>query len=183
MKWDLYERNLLYDRHVRYGGIGYYHVSDTYVALFSHFIPCGVWEAVYILDGVLKNRSDIQPDTVHADTQVQSTPVFGLAYWLGIELMHGIRNWKRMKLLRSPRTSRYKHIDLLFPDVIDWPLIETNLADLLRLDLSIRSPACHGREGGHREGGHSECEDRTRLSLRVDLDRQVHHGHLGRSVG
>ena len=83
MKWDLYERNLLSERHVRYGGyggIGYYHVSDTYVALFSHFIPCGVWEAVYILDGLLKNRSDIQPDTVHADTQGQSTPVFGLAY-------------------------------------------------------------------------------------------------------
>jgi hypothetical protein len=28
--------------------------------LFSHFIPCGVWEAVYILDGLLKNTSDIQ---------------------------------------------------------------------------------------------------------------------------
>jgi hypothetical protein len=95
MKWDLYERNLLSERHVRYGGyggIGYYHVSDTYVALFSHFIPCGVWEAVYILDGLLKNRSDIQPDTVHADTQGQSTPVFGLAYLLGIELMPRIRN-------------------------------------------------------------------------------------------
>jgi hypothetical protein len=39
----------------------------------------GVWEAVCILDGLLKNRSDIQPDTVHADTQGQSTPVFGLA--------------------------------------------------------------------------------------------------------
>ena len=38
------------------GGIGYYHVSDTYVALSSHFIPSGVWEAVYILDGLLKNR-------------------------------------------------------------------------------------------------------------------------------
>jgi len=32
--------------------------DTTYVALFSHFIPCGVWEAVYILDGLLKNRSD-----------------------------------------------------------------------------------------------------------------------------
>jgi hypothetical protein len=71
MKWDLYGQNLLSECHIRYGGyggIGYYHVSDTYVALFSHFIPCGVWEAVYILDGLLKNRSDIQPDTVHADT-------------------------------------------------------------------------------------------------------------------
>ena len=54
---------------------------------FSHFIPCGVWEAVYILDGLLKNSSDIQPDTIHADTQGQSTPVFALAYLLGIKLM------------------------------------------------------------------------------------------------
>ena len=61
-KWNLYEQNLLSEYHVRYGGyggIGYYHVSDTYVALFSQFIPCGVWEAVYLLDGLLKNRSDI----------------------------------------------------------------------------------------------------------------------------
>ncbi len=52
-RWDLYEQNLLSEYHIRYGGyggIGYYHVSDTYIALFSHFIPCGVWEAVYILD-------------------------------------------------------------------------------------------------------------------------------------
>ncbi len=142
MKWDLYERNLLSERHVRYGGyggIGYYHVSDTYVALFSHFIPCGVWEAVYILDGLLKNRSDIQPDTVHADTQGQSTPVFGLAYLLGIELMPRIRNWKGMKLFRPSKTSRYKHIDSLFTDVIDWPLIEKHLADMLRVVLSIRA--------------------------------------------
>src|SRR3546814_1925666 len=79
--------NLLSEYHIRYGGyggIGYYHVSDKYIALFSHFIPCGVHEAVYILDGLLANRSDIQPDTVHGDTQAQSFPVFGLAHLLGI---------------------------------------------------------------------------------------------------
>jgi len=141
MKWDLYEQTLLSECHIRcggYGGIGYYHVSDTYVALFSHFIPCGVWEAVYILDGLLKNRSDIQPDTVHADTQGQSTPVFGLAYLLGIDLMPRIRNWKDLKLFRPSKTSRYKHIDVLFTDVIDWSLIETHLPDMLRVVLSIQ---------------------------------------------
>ncbi|WP_277948709.1 Tn3 family transposase [Xanthomonas campestris] len=73
----LYDQNLLASYHIAYGGYGgiaYHHVSDTYVALFSHFIPCGVWEAVYIIDGLLKNTSDIQPDTVHADTQGQSLP-------------------------------------------------------------------------------------------------------------
>jgi hypothetical protein len=45
-KWDVYEQNLLAEYHILYGGwdgIGYYHVSDRYIALFSRFIPCGVW--------------------------------------------------------------------------------------------------------------------------------------------
>ena len=141
-KWDVYEQNLLSEYHIRYGGyggIGYYHVSDTYIALFSHFIPCGVWEAVYILDGLLKNKSDIQPDTVHGDTQAQSAPVFGLAHLLGIKLMPRIRNWKDLKLYRPSKQSRYQHIDRLFDDAIDWKLIETHLPDLLRVVLSIKA--------------------------------------------
>jgi hypothetical protein len=46
---DTWEDNLLAESHIRYGGYGGIadrHVSDTYIALFSHFIPCGVWEAV-----------------------------------------------------------------------------------------------------------------------------------------
>jgi TnpA family transposase len=94
-------------------------VSDNYIALFSHFIPCGVWEAVYILDGLLKNESDIQPDTLHADTQGQSEPVFALAYLLGIALMPRIRNWKKLDLCRPSRQGRYEHIDGLFSEAVD----------------------------------------------------------------
>ncbi len=141
-KWDVYEQNLLSEYHIRYGGyggIGYYHVSDTYIALFSHFIPCGVWEAVYILDGLLNNKSDIQPDTVHSDTQGQSAPVFALAHLLGIKLMPRIRNWKDLKLFRPARKARYQHIDGLFSDTIDWELIATHYDDMLRVAVSIKS--------------------------------------------
>ena len=67
---ELRENNLLGSRHIRYGGFGgiaYHHISDNYIAVFSNFIACGVWEAVYILDGLLLNDSKLQPDTVHAD--------------------------------------------------------------------------------------------------------------------
>lgn len=141
-KWDLYEQNLLSEYHIRYGGyggIGYYHVSDTYIALFSHFIPCGVWEAVYLLDGLLKNLSDIQPDTIHGDTQAQSTPVFALAALLGIFLMPHIRNWKHLKLYRPDNQSSFIHIDPLFSDTIDWDLIQIHLPDMLRVVLSIKA--------------------------------------------
>ncbi len=40
------------------GGIAYHHVSDQYIALFSTFIPCGVWEAVEIIEALLKSQSD-----------------------------------------------------------------------------------------------------------------------------
>jgi TnpA family transposase len=116
-KWDMYEQNLLAEYHIRYGGyggIGYYHVSDTYIALFSHFIPCGVWEAVYILDGLLNNTSEIQPDTIHGDTQAQSATVFALAYLLGITLMPRIRNWQDLTFLRPTHKAKYQHIDSLF---------------------------------------------------------------------
>ena len=140
-KWDLYEQNLLSEYHIRYGGyggLGYYHVSDTYIALFSHFIPCGVWEAVYILDGLLKNESEIQPDTLHADTQGQSTPVFGLSHLLGINLMPRIRNWKDLKFYRPSKEARYNHIDELFKDTVNWELIAAHLPDMLRVVISIK---------------------------------------------
>lgn len=141
-KWDLYEQNLFSEYHIRYGGyggIGYYHVSDTYIALFSHFIPCGVWEAVHILDGLLQNLSDIQPDTIHGDTQAQSAPVFALAHLLGIKLMPRIRNWKDLKFFRPDRNSRFEHIDSLFDEAIDWNLIERHFLDMLRIAVSIKA--------------------------------------------
>jgi TnpA family transposase len=114
-------------------------VADTYIALFSHFIPCGVWEAVYILEGLLKNTSEVQPTTIHGDTQAQSTPVFGLAHLLGIKLMPRIRNWKDLRFFRPTKETRYKHIDNLFSDTIDWDLIETHWQDLLQVVLSIKA--------------------------------------------
>ena len=141
-KFDLYENNLFAEYHIRYGGYGgiaYHHVSDHYIALFSHFIPCGVWEAIYIIEGLLKNKSDIQPDTIHGDTQAQSTPVFALSYLLGIKLMPRIRNWKDLKFFRPYKDTKYKHIDSLFKDSINWKLIATHYQDLLRVVLSIKA--------------------------------------------
>jgi TnpA family transposase len=141
-KYEVGEENLLSEYHIRYGGYGgiaYHHVADSYIALFSHFIPCGTWEAVYIIEGLLQNRSEIQPDTVHADTQGQSTPVFALAYLLGIKLMPRIRNWQDLTFFRPGKEAIYEHIEGLFKDAIDWERIVTHWQDLLRVVLSIQA--------------------------------------------
>jgi TnpA family transposase len=141
-KWDLYAQNLMSEYHIRYGGyggIGYYVIADSYIALFSRFNTCGSWEGHYILDFIQENQSEVQPDTIHADTQGQSTAIFGLAHLLGIQLMPRIRNWKDLHLLRPSGESHYTHIDLLFAGQVDWNLIETMLPDMLRVALSIKA--------------------------------------------
>jgi TnpA family transposase len=139
---NTWENNLLAETSIRYGGFGqiaYRHISDTYIALFSRFIPCGVWEAVYILDGLLQNVSDIQPEKIHADTQGQSLPVYGLAALLGFELLPRIRNWHDLIFYRPDPHTHYRHIDSLFgPQAIDWALIEAHWPDLMRTAISIR---------------------------------------------
>jgi TnpA family transposase len=45
-------------RYGSYGGTAYYHIFDLYVALFSHFITCGTWEGIFIID-LLKNKSSV----------------------------------------------------------------------------------------------------------------------------
>ena len=84
--WDMYTQNLLAAHHIRYGrygGVGYYHVSDQYIALFSNFISCGAHESIYLLDGIVENDSDMQPKKVHGDSWAQSEVLFGLASLLG----------------------------------------------------------------------------------------------------
>jgi TnpA family transposase len=138
----LRENNLIGSRHIRYGGYGgiaYHHIADNYIALFTSFISCGVWEAVHILDGLLKNRSAIQPDTLHADTQGQSEPVFGLCRLLGIKLMPRMRGLSDATFYRPAKSIRYQHIDALFGAPIDWELIATHARDMIQVVLSIQA--------------------------------------------
>lgn len=141
-KWNLYEQNMVSEYHIRYGGyggIGYYHVSDKFIALFSHFIACGTYEGIHILDGLMSNESDIKPNTVHGDTQAQNYPVFALAYLLGIKLMPRIRGIKELNFFRPEKKTRFQNIDGLFAEPINWKLIETHLPAMLRIAVSIKT--------------------------------------------
>jgi hypothetical protein len=119
-KYEIYVDNLVAEYHIRYGGYGaiaYHHIADNYIALFTRFIPCGVWEAVYIIEGLLTQDSDAAPKEIHADTQGQSFPVFGLAYLLGFDLLPRIRDFQDMVFHRPAAGVRYAHLDALFGDL------------------------------------------------------------------
>ncbi|MEV4172493.1 Tn3 family transposase [Nonomuraea sp. NPDC049709] len=100
--------------------------------------------------------AEIQPDTIHADTQGQSLPVFGLAALMGFDLLPRIRHWHDLIFYRPTPGTRYQHIDSLFGDeVIDWTLIETHWTDLLRTAISIRENRLSSVTLLRRLGNHS----------------------------
>ncbi|MEU5525178.1 transposase [Streptomyces sp. NPDC047860] len=193
---DTYLDNLLAETSVRYGkpgGIAYHHISDTYIALFTHFIPCGVWEAVYIIEGLLKNASEVKPTTVHADTQGQSLPVFTLAHLLGFDLMPRIRNWKGLTFYRPSRQSEYVHIDALFGEpgknVIDWDLTESQFRHLMRVAVSVREGVISSatllkrlRSGSHQNATYTAFREVGRVIRTVQLLRYLTDAPLRRRV-
>ncbi|WP_405779131.1 Tn3 family transposase [Streptomyces sp. NBC_00859] len=193
---DTYLDNLVAETSVRYGkpgGIAYHHVSDTYIALFTHFIPCGVWEAVYIIEGLLKNSSEVKPTTVHADTQGQSQPVFALAHLLGFDLMPRIRNWKGMTFYRPSKETEYVHIDALFGEVgknsIDFDLIESQFRHLMRVAVSVREGAISSstllkrlRSGSKKNATYAAFREVGRVIRTVQLLRYLSDAPLRRRV-
>jgi TnpA family transposase len=62
-----------------------------------------------------------------------------MAHLLGIKLMPRIRNWKDLKFFRPSKDARYRHIDALFSDTIDWQLIQDHWPDLLQVALSVKA--------------------------------------------
>jgi TnpA family transposase len=193
---DTYLNNLLAETSVRYGkagGIAYHHISDTYIALFTHFIPCGVWEAVYIIEGLLKNTSEVKPTTVHADTQGQSVPVFALAHLLGFDLMPRIRNWKGLTFYRPSKQSEYVHIDSLFGEagknVIDWDLIESQFRHLMKVAVSVCEGAISSstllkrlRSGSRKNSTYTAFREIGRVIRTVQLLRYLSDAPLRRRV-
>jgi len=139
-QYDFYDENLLAGYHFRYrkmGAVAYRHVANNYIAVFRHFIPPGVWEAIYVIEGLLKAGLSVEADTVHSDTQGQSATVFAFTHLLGIKLMPRIRNWKHLTLYRPDKAVKYQHINSLFGDTADWALIEKHWQDLMQVAISI----------------------------------------------
>ncbi|MFN3233858.1 MAG: Tn3 family transposase [Gammaproteobacteria bacterium] len=140
--WDMYSQNLLAAHHIRYGrygGVGYYHVSDQYIALFSNFISSAVHESVYLLDGVVENDSDMKINKVYGDSWAQSEVLFGLSFLMCIAIMPRIKRFKHLHYYKANPENYYEHIQNLFTEKpIAWELIKTHYYDMLRVVISIQ---------------------------------------------
>jgi hypothetical protein len=78
-----------------------------------------------------------------------------LSHLLGIRLMPRIRNWKDLRFFRPSKDTRYRHIDTLFSDTVDWQLIEIHWQDLLQVALSIKAGTISSAQLLRRLGSYS----------------------------
>ncbi len=62
-----------------------------------------------------------------------------MAALLDIKLLPRMRNWNDVIFYRPDKDTVYKHIDVLFSEVVDWRLIETHYFDMMRVILSIQA--------------------------------------------
>ncbi|MDP1566304.1 MAG: Tn3 family transposase [Polaromonas sp.] len=141
-QYDFYEQNMLVGMHFRYkkmGAVAYRHVADNYIAVFHHFIPPGMLEALYVIEGLQKAELSVTADTVYSDTHGQSEIMFAFTFLLGIQLMPRIRGWKDLKFYQVDGNTTYKHIDRIFTNVVDWRLIRDHWKDLMQIAISIQA--------------------------------------------
>lgn len=83
----------------------------------SPLLPVSVyvgWYKTHILDALMKNRSQVQHDMLHADTQGQNEPVFGLCQLLGLKRMPRMRSMSDIVFYRPRNSLRYQHLGTLF---------------------------------------------------------------------
>jgi TnpA family transposase len=137
-----YEDNIQASYHLRHGktgGVAYRHVGTNYVAYFTHFIASGAHEGAYLFDGLQKTESVLKATGVYSDTHGQSAVGFGLAHFLGVELLPRIRNWKHLVLYRPDMVLGLARTAHLYGGTIDWDLIESHWKDFLRFALAIQT--------------------------------------------
>ena len=141
-EFDFCDNNLLAGYHFRYrkmGAVAYRHVADNYIAVFGQFMPPGLWEGIHVIEALQQPQLSIQTETVCSDTQGQSAVVFAFARMFGIRLLPRIRNWKNLKLYRPRARARYRHLDSLFRETVDWKLLRRHWKDWMQLMLSVQA--------------------------------------------
>jgi TnpA family transposase len=66
-----------------------------------------------LLDGLIRNGSDVPPDTLHGDTQGTGHAGVRVGHPLGISPMPGMRNIRDLTFYRPEEEVRFQNIELL----------------------------------------------------------------------
>ena len=117
----------------------YTHTSNQHSVFSSQVISCGPREALYVLDGLLDNDTNLQSREHYTDTHGFTEQLFGLCYLLGFSFMPRLKDLADQQLYKISKTEDYGELNSIFRQTIDWQLIEEQYDQLVKIAASLKN--------------------------------------------
>ena len=144
-RFGIQRRSLLRSFYPRY--FGYYdraitvytHTSDQFSVFNTLVIACSTREATYVLDGLLNNITEIQPQFHSTDTHGFTEHLFGLCYLLGISFQPRFADIPNQRLYKLDKQDHYGDFEVLFHAAADIALIREQWDQLVRIAASLKN--------------------------------------------
>ena len=115
------------------------HVSDQFSVFGTQVISCGTREALYVLDALLENDTDLNIEEHMTDTHGYTEQLCGLFHMLGLAFMPRIANLGRCQLYRMDRHQSYGDLDAILRQPVDLSLIGEQWDPMVRVVASLRN--------------------------------------------
>jgi TnpA family transposase len=118
----------------------YTHMSNLLSVFSTQILSCGSErESLYVLDGLVANDTDLQPDQHHTDTHGYTEHIFALCYLLGIAFMPRIKNLKKQRLYKIDKSRDYGALEPLFCGTVDIEIIREQWDQMGRVAASLKN--------------------------------------------
>ena len=117
----------------------YTHVSDLLSVFNTLVISCGQREALYVLNGLLENDSELSPSRHHTDTGGYTDHLFALCFLLGFSFMPRIKSLHKRRLYKIDPNLHYDPLEPLFSGTVNIELIREQWESLIRVAASLKN--------------------------------------------
>jgi TnpA family transposase len=138
-----YDQNLLTEWHVRYGVRGvtiYWHVKKHSCCIYSQLKSCSSSEVASMLEGLLRQPTDMVVEKNFVDTHGQSKVAFAFCHLLGFQLMPRFKGIHRQKLYRPlpGQSEAYPNLQAVLTRPLNWELIRQQYDEMVKYATALR---------------------------------------------
>jgi len=113
-------------------------ISNQYTQFHHIVIPGTMRDSIFILEGLLENRTELRPTTIATDTAGSSEVIFGLFWLLGYQFTPRLADLNEARFWRIDRNADYGTLNGLAANKINTKLIAEHWDDLLRVVGSLQ---------------------------------------------
>jgi TnpA family transposase len=120
-------------------GVTYYNfTSDQFTGFHAIVVPGTIRDSLFILEGLLEQKTSLRPHEVMSDTAGYSDLVFGLFWLLGYQFSPRLADFGESRFWRMVPKADYGPLNGLARQRINLPRIARNWDDLLRVAGSLK---------------------------------------------